>query len=131
MCIRDRCHINSKPMCKHKKFSEMGEAYYKAYIAHTKATRYAQLVDNTHCVKDVINNEYWEAERLSEKELFGDDFKLYIYVMSGVILILTIAAVIAIFICGRKKDPEDKNLMYTEVDSSYNKKSLGSSSKIE
>jgi len=84
--------------------TEMGNAFYRAYIAHEKINRYAKLIDNPDCVKEVLNKDYWDAEKyLTSEDDAESPIKYYILIaIAGVVLIIALA-LFTLWYCKKRK----------------------------
>jgi len=93
---------------------EMGSAYYKAYIALEKINRYAELIDNPYCVKEVVNKDYWDADTyLKLEEDPEDPLKYYILIATAGAVLLIALALFTLWYC-KKKGNSDAPMLANE-----------------
>ena len=101
-------HIACGVLCRTEQ--NMNNDYKKAYLAYTKMTRWATIVNNADCVKKVLNYEYWNAieeEEKNENSKFGL-FLIIAGISGGVILLIVMVVVICIKRC-KNIDQEDSS----------------------
>lgn len=85
------CHSSKGPLCVYKKFKDMGEKFYRAYMNYMDMTRRNLHVDNPDCVKKVVNHEYWDSvEALRGNTKTSSVKYIILSVAIGVVFILSL-----------------------------------------
>eukprot|EP00831_Metopus_contortus_P083090 TRINITY_DN9126_c0_g1_i3.p2 TRINITY_DN9126_c0_g1~~TRINITY_DN9126_c0_g1_i3.p2 ORF type:complete len:115 (-),score=24.20 TRINITY_DN9126_c0_g1_i3:73-417(-) len=113
MCIRDRYQrrvhgVSKGPLCQPKQEKFMGSDYYKAYVTYMNSTSWALYYNNSECVKNVINRDYWVGLRNSG----------YASVIYGKIDILVLSAFTLGFLCLLYTSPSPRDLSTSRMPSS-------------
>ena len=93
-------HISCGFFCITKGPGELSTEFYKAYIAYTKMTNWASILNNDDCVKSSANTLYWEAVEKTKT----DELSILLYLLIGIGAVVTIAGIILGLLCYRKKD---------------------------
>jgi len=95
-------HISCGVFCITKDPEQLSTEFYKAYIAYTKMTNWASILNNDECVKSTVNNLYWEAVEKTKTKTNG--FSILVYLLIGAGVVVTIAGIVIAILCLRKKD---------------------------
>jgi len=106
--LATKCHVKKGPLCMYKKFEDMGDDFYKAYVAYMKAMRGASFLNNEDCVKKIINKVYWDSvDALKKEEDDDDEDSAAKYVFLAVAIIVVFITALILFIIYFKKRREE------------------------
>ena len=97
-------------LCLYKKFNEMGNQFYNAYITYMKITRGPIFVGNPDCVKGVINNLYWAATEMvkgKSDEEGGMETRYIILAVAIAVVFVTALTLFIIYYRRRSAASED------------------------
>jgi len=89
----------------------MGLDFAKAYVKYNNATRWAMYMNNTECVKKVLNADFWDAIKMIEDAAEDDDDKFGLYLFLGVAIgaVVVIAVLLLVIYLKKSKSDEEEN----------------------
>jgi hypothetical protein len=105
----ETCHVSRGPLCMAKNYDDMDTDYLRAYLAYQKMTRWALYFNNTECVKNVINMEYYKMQKvLDDKEADVGKFGLYLFLGIAIGAVVVIAILLLVIYFKRKKGEDEE-----------------------
>lgn len=103
---KSHCHFEKGPLCMFTDYSGLSNEYLQAYVARERLVRGHIYFNNSDCVKNVLNWEFYKIKDLI-KNASGGLFGLYLFLFLAIGVVVAIAIVLVIIYCCRKSGDDD------------------------
>ena len=84
----------------------MPTSFHKAVVAYMEMTRGQNLFNNTDCVKEVLNKQYWSSKNKAGKEE-GSSIPLYVWLAIGGGALVIVVAIVVYCMCCKTEDEDE------------------------
>jgi hypothetical protein len=92
-----------------KNYDDLDTDFLRAYVTYQKMTRWALYFNNTDCVKNVINFEFYKIQGiLDDRDSETSKFGLYLFLGIAIGAVVVIAILLLVIYFKRKKGEDEE-----------------------
>lgn len=80
--------------------------FHAAYVEYNEITRGQYFFNNPDCVKDVLNNQYWNSKSITTKT-DSSGIPLYVWLAIGGGALVIVVAIVVYCMCCKGEEEDD------------------------